>query len=210
MIHIKNKKKNRLGRKKTSQTSQTSQRNNSEKTVQLPVELQEYQQLEIMKIRDKSTEEKRYLKIKDSDIMILGCEASEEEKLVLSFSPRTATNQQLNLIDLREGLEIAHTKARYKILGDLEQADEGGQDVPDTDVHEADDQPDEELEQTESEVRAQTRLIYDVSRKTFNFSKRKTTDIKGNNKVYLPPPLQPIDEIFITIRTEKMLSEFKR
>ena len=61
----------------------------------------------------------------ESDILAVGCEASDAEKRVLSLPPNHAINPQLSMLDFKEQVEIANTKATYQELDNVgEEEDE--------------------------------------------------------------------------------------
>ena len=97
---------------------------------------------------------------------------------------------------------MAHTKARYQVLSDGSEPDDGEQAYPSPNSP--------EFQKVVREQEAETGLTYDCNTGIFDFRKLKVTSLKQNSKVFLPPPLAPVEESMMALRSEKYMAEFKK
>ena len=113
---------------------------------------------------------------------------TENEKKALALGPKFCVFEREDKEVFLTGIEISLTKYKWDKLND----DEDGEDEENFTEEER-----EEHERVRAEMKrieAQSRTIYLTEEKTFDFSRKRATDIKNNAKVYLPKALKVEEE----------------
>ena len=140
------------------------------------------------------------LEIQSYEITVIGdVELSEEEKKVLRLHPKFALLQDLDMEDMELDIELGCAKLRYQIGRENEEK------VVDASGNLIEEDISEEEEEKLIEIEAKSRQIFDPLTKSFDYRKKKVTDMKENARVTLPRPLGPLDEASIEIRREVQL-----
>ena len=133
-------------------------------------------------------------------VVVLGegekIELNVDEVEVLSLGPKFC--QYNNLVDeeFETDLEECLMKVKWDFMGDDKGPKSGLEDVA-LRVLLGDDvctQIEDENEEEQELIEAETRNIFDHSSKTFNFSKRRATDMKCNSRVYFPRKARSLEE----------------
>ena len=123
---------------------------------------------------------------------------SENEIAALKLHPKFAVREELDEEDIDFQGELCWTKLRYQLLREDED-DEG-----------IGDEADEEVELTDEEkqrfeiLEAKSRQFYDPEEKTFNYKKKRVTDVKENARVTLPKAVKELQEVGIEIRRQNL------
>ena len=123
----------------------------------------------------------------------MSCEATEEEKLILTKPPGFVVNPDLNMLDFWEEVELSHTKARYSIIG------EAGPDDNECETT-------KEVKKIVQEQEASTRLTFGQVHGAVDMRNKRVTNY--NAKVFLSKPLDALTESVMALGTEKLCSAF--
>ena len=94
---------------------------------------------------------------------------------MLSLPPNHAINPKLSMLDFKEQVEIANTKARYQELDNVGEEEDEEPTSPG-------------MERLVKEQSAMSMIPFDDTTHSFDFRKKKVTEMSLNSKVYLPPP----------------------
>ena len=121
---------------------------------------------------------------------------SEEEKSVLKLQHKFAVLSKLDPVEMETDLELGFGKGRYTPLAEIEGKRK--------DEEEIDDETREKMEEQE----AICRQVFNPLEKTFDFKRKRTTDLKENSRVMLPKPLPTSWEAGMETRRRSHLSMF--
>ena len=176
-----------------------------EKRDRIPNELKEYEDCNVF-------DREKFEKIeKDKfDVVTLGgLELDEEEKEVLRLNPKFAALKKLDKEECERDVEVGLMKIRlevkrrekYKLENDVEYTDADGKKRK-IDCEEFD----EEKEDLDD---ALERQVYDPVTKTFDYSRKRTTDLPENGQVYLPKAVNAKVESEMSIIRNIILEEFE-
>ena len=116
----------------------------------------------------------------------------EDELAILRKPPKFAMYGQLQMIDIHCEVQAANAKIRWH----RREAGYGDDDL---------EYFIEEDEEKQSELF--TRETFDPATKTFDFRKKRATDVKTNQRIYLPEPRPFKEEAELTVRNEQWLEE---
>ncbi len=133
----------------------------------------------------------------DLEIPVYGdVSLDEDEKNILRKPPKFATFGQVDLYTFFQEVQVANAKLRWhrKEHGDGEDEEQG------------DEEPDQEMEMLE----LYTRETYDPVNKVFDFRKKRTTDVKTNQRVYLPEPRPLREESELSVRNDIWEAEIRK
>ena len=177
-----------------------------EKRDRIPNELKEYEDCNVF-------DREKFEKIeKDKfDVVTLGgLELDEEEKEVLRLNPKFAALKKLDKEECERDVEVGLMKIRlevkrrekYKLENDVEYTDADGKKRK-IDCEEFD----EEKEDLDD---ALERQVYDPVTKTFDYSRKRTTDLPENGQVYLPKAVNAKVESEMSIIRNIILEEFEK
>ena len=159
--------------------------------------------LEILNVKNHEEEEKKEMKEpNEEDILAIGVTLSKEERYTLSHPPKHSLNPTLSEVEFRTSLELCNTKIRYALR------DEQGQDQTQQPTEDLDLSRESDLSLVIKEQEARSRVIFNQEDQTLDLRKRKVTDLQQNNKVYLPPPLNPSTEAGLAVRGTEYLDTF--
>ena len=129
-------------------------------------------------------------------------ELDDDEKALLKLNPKFATFERIDLMKIREEIEIAKTKIRWDRringYGKDEEIQEEGEKLST--------EEEEEVEKMELNMRE----IYDPDTGVFDMGKRRATDIKTNQRIYLPDPRPAHEEAELMIRMQRLEDAAKR
>ena len=121
-------------------------------------------------------------------------ELDEDEKSLLRLQPKFAVYDKIDMKRIREELEVAKTKMRW------ERRRNGYCEDEDKRTDEEGEKEDEENERIEIRMRE----IYDPENETVDLRKRMATDVKTNQRVFLPQPRPAREEAELMVRTERL------
>ena len=129
---------------------------------------------------------------------------SENEKKALSLGPKFCVFEKEDLEEFLSGIEISLAKYKWDKINDDE-----------TDEDEEDNFTEEEKEEHARigaetiRIEAQSRTIYLKEEKTFDYSRKRATDMKNNAKVYLPKALKVEEEAALEALRQEWLQVYK-
>ena len=112
-------------------------------------------------------------------------ELSEDEKNLLKQGPKFSVMGRLN----EEQFEVELEQSLMKVKGDMLASEKEAKNKSDSDIaieFVIDEEQKEECEEHERMLDAKCRMVYDWEKNTFDFSKRRTTDLKNNSRVIFP------------------------
>ena len=122
----------------------------------------------------------------------------EDEKNILRKPPKFATFGKVDLYTFFQEVQVANAKLRWHRkehgYGEDEVQEQG------------DEEPDKEMEMLD----LCTRETYDPVNKVFDFRKKRTTDIKTNQRVYLPEPRPLREESELSVRNDIWEAEIRK
>ena len=131
---------------------------------------------------------------------------SEEEKQVLRLGPKFSMYCNLSEEEFETDLEESIMKVKWDMMAEEKTTKPGLEDIALRVLlgSEVCDEIDSEKQEEQDILEAETRNIFDQKTKTFNFSKRRATDLKGNSRVYFPRKPRSLEEEskFETLRVE--------
>ena len=137
----------------------------------------------------------------------------DDERAALRLHPNFAVLKYLEDEEQERDIELGLTKLRYearnreerKKIGNVEYEISDGKRIRlDAEIETREREKEREL------IEARERQIFDPVSKTFDFSKRRVTDMKENSKVYLPKPLKANEEGELEMIREVLMGEFKK
>ena len=107
---------------------------------------------------------------------------TQEEIEVLKLPPKFCIRKKLTRKTFDQDLELCNTKMRYE--GDTDEEE---------DIWENEEEK-ESFRERETMMDAENREIFEKETKTFDYRKRRATDVKENNKSILPRALNTKSE----------------
>ena len=121
---------------------------------------------------------------------------SEEECEALMLGPKFCLYNNLEEEEFETALEECIMKVKWDLMGEERQPKGGLEEIAFKIAlgEEECRQIDLEKEEEDEIVCAEARSIFDVETKTFNFAKRRATDLKRNSRVYLPRKARSVEE----------------
>ena len=128
-------------------------------------------------------------------------EISEKEISVLRLQPKFAVLRKLITVEMKNDLELGFAKARYQILAEIREKLEEGEDGKEEEVNES-------LEERMEEEEAKSRQVFDPIERTFDYRKKRATDLKENCRVTLPKCLPTTEEACMETRRKAYLTRF--
>ena len=146
-----------------------------------------------------------------------GIMLSDDEKEVLKLHPKFGVMERLDSTGMEIEAEMGAAKYRYNIIKEDEvmyEEDYGDGVIDDNDAPKdkkrrlLDKEEEEMMEQMEM-LEAEERQVFDPVSLTFDYSKKKATDLKENKSVKLPSPNTPHTESSIEILKNKMMEAFR-
>ena len=134
----------------------------------------------------------------DMEIPVYGdVSLDEDEKNILRKPPKFATFGKVDLYTFFQEVQVANAKLRWHRrehgYGEGEEQQE-------------DEEPDKEMEMLD----LYSRETYDPVNKVFDFRKKRTTDIKTNQRVYLPEPRPMREESELSVRNDIWEAELRK
>ena len=157
--------------------------------------------------------------MEDFNIRVVGdIKLTPEEKEFLKLNPKFAVEERLNSEDMEVETEMGLAKYRYQIVKEDEVMEEIDDEViaDDNDENNRKKKKRRRLEKEEEEllekielIEAEGRQVYDTATKTFDYSKKRTTDLKENSEVKLPLPCDPMTESAINVVKKKIMDVFR-
>ena len=139
----------------------------------------------------------------------------EEEKEVLKLNPKFAVVERLDSENMEIETEMGLAKYRYQIIREDEIMDDLEDEVMEENkeikvkkrrrLNEEEEKLMEEMEIIEAE----SRQIYDASTKTFDYTKKRSTDLKENSEVKLPQPSDTSTESSINVLKNRIMEVFR-
>ena len=143
-------------------------------------------------------------------------ELSDDEIEVLALGPKFCLLNNLDEEQFAADIEECMMKVKWDMRNDDENDDKGDEDIAlqvllgKTECEKIDDEKDEERKIIEAESRA----TFNWEEKTFNFSKKRATDVKNNSRVFFPRKPRSLEEesVMETLRVEltAMFREYKK
>ena len=156
-----------------------------EKLRQVPEDLIRYKDAGIF--GDKYNEEREF---QPAITILRGLEVDDEERAAASLHPKFAILPRLSIEDFWQEMELGFAKLRYEL------SREKGEKLDDEEEIELTEEEKEKYE----EIEAKSRQFFDPEEQTFDYRKKRVTDLKENTRVTLPKPVEPSDEARIELR----------
>ena len=155
-------------------------------------------------------------KEEQEDVCIGKVTLDADEKAVLRLNPKFAVTKYLDEEEIERDIELGEAKLRYEIrkqkdkreLEEYEIGEERKKKIRKT--GETSNQTNIEKEEKDDIEEARERLIFDPTEKEFDYSKRRTTDLKENTKVTLPKAGSPREEAELEMIRKVILDEFNK
>ena len=121
---------------------------------------------------------------------------SEEECEALMLEPKFCLYNNLEEEEFETAVEECIMKVKWDLMGEEKKTKPGEEDIALGILlgEDACKQIDKDKEEEEELICAESRTIFDVESQTFNFAKRRATDLKRNSRVYLPRKARTVEE----------------
>ena len=145
---------------------------------------------------------------------------SKEEEEILTLNPKFTIMDRLD----SEGMEVEsemgmakyrfHTLKEDEIMDDVMDENDGGdldqeRGAPKSKRRRLD-QEEEKIMESMELIEAESRQVYDSVRNIFDYGKKRTTDLKENAEVKLPPPSSASAECSIALLKNRIMSAFRK
>ena len=104
-------------------------------------------------------------------------------------------NLTINRMDFKEQIETSHTKIRYGALDEDEDSEEG----------DLSSSPSPIFSKVMEEQEAAATVTFNQDRKSVDRRKKRVTELKYNAKIFLLPPMDPLAEASMAIRSEEYM-----
>ena len=211
VLYHRKKEEERL-RKKKEHLQRLRQEAEEEKWNECPDELVLYKDANIF-----NKEKFKDIKKEEVGIRVVGdITLTEEEKAVLKLNPKFAVMERINSEDIEIEAELGLAKLRYQLMKEDDIIDEvieeesGEEDVERKKKkrRRLNEEEEELLEKMEI-IEAESRQVYDQASKTFDYTKKRTTDLKENAEVRLPQPCDASTESSINVLKNRILDVFR-
>ena len=144
-------------------------------------------------------------KLREPEIVGEGIVLSEEELNVLALGPKFCVRKKLSMEEFDTELEECIAKIRWEMMG--EEIDKKKQKKDDANIAIMailDDEEKEEVREHEEAKEAKLRQVYNVEENSWNYGRKRATDLKGNTMVILPGQSKDfqVEANFEMLRTE--------
>ena len=133
----------------------------------------------------------------EQEVRLIGdIKIDEDERSMVKMNPKFAIQRKLRLIEQEQDTELCLAKLRYEIKKieqwrkELEKEESEYGYGNQTKKRRIENKLSPKEEEDEVIKEAKDRQIFDPVKKSFNYSKRRTTDLKENNKVKLPDEVE--------------------
>ena len=137
----------------------------------------------------------------------------KDELAVLKLNPKFCVLKRLIDEDIERDIELGVTKLRYEINALEERISlnksKGGDIDENTNTNAKRARIDEKIEVEDKLTEAKSRQIFDPVRKIFDYSKRRTTDMQENTKVFLPKLTGPKWESELELIRNTLMGEYR-
>ena len=143
-------------------------------------------------------------------LVIGGISIDDDESSILKLSPKFAVMSRLDDEEMETDIEVSIAKTRYEISRQEEQ--QQLEELEESSVKRrklVGNEEKQEKADKEEIVDAKERQVFDPLRKVFDYSKRRTTDLKENTKIHLPSLGDEKYESEIEMIRTMLLSEYK-
>ena len=123
-------------------------------------------------------------------------ELNEDEMDILRLGPKFCLYVNLCEEEFETDLEEAIIKIKWDLMSDDKNGKPGEEDIALRIVlgRNECDEIDEQKEEEERVLAAETKNPFDRGNMTFNYAKRRATDMKANSRVHFPSKARPLDE----------------
>ena len=174
---------------------------------EIPEEIREFESCKVF------SEErmKEMIKMKVENMTIGKVELDEDEKAALSLHPNFAILKYLDEEENERDIELGLAKIRYEVRNREERKKVGNIEYEGfrNKKIKIEEDTNKETEEKNKIEDAKERQVYNPIEKTFDFSKRRVTDIKENSKVYLPKPVNAKIEGEMEMIRNILMKEFR-
>ena len=121
---------------------------------------------------------------------------SDDEREVLKLGPKFCLYTILNEEEFETNVEESIMKIKWDLMGEDKKPKAGKENIALRILlgDEVCEDIDDELEEEQEIVDAETRNIFDNVKKEFNFAKRRATDLKGNSRVFFPSKARSLED----------------
>ena len=158
----------------------------------------------------------RYTEITDcvledvGEVPVYGDVSLDDDELsILKKPPKFAMFGKVDLFSFFREVQVANTKLRWHRREHGYGEEEDGnvaEEYPEKNSFQSDQEGDRELEMQE----LCTRETFDPIEKRFDFRKKRTTDVKTNQRVYLPQPRPLREEAELSVRNDAWEAEIRK
>ena len=122
-------------------------------------------------------------------------ELNEDEKSLLALGPKFCVRKRLDEDEFERELEECIAKVKWELMSREEKDRREGADPSNAEIMSIlTEEEKEDVEEYEEEQEARRRMVYHADDRTWNYSRKRVTDIKGNSMVVLPGKCRKFQE----------------
>ena len=139
-----------------------------------------------------------------------GLELEDDEKLILKMNPKFAVMRRLDSEVIENDIEVGFSKARFEVKKFERNKLEADIEYENADGKKAKIEKGIEKEKEDEIMEAMERQVFNPKEKTFDYSKRRTTDLKENGFIHLPKAISPRLESELELIRKIVMEEFHK